>query len=250
MTIYGAIPKGGYKQQPRRIPRSLGFARHVLALDSVDDYVEVPDSPSLNPKSITIEFRVYQTSRHPSTWTFLVNKNGWGSYHLISEDTWTRNQVGFTVRVGGSDYRLWTNEVIGPYWSHLGFTYDASIGEQRTYFNGELDTEESRSPGNIDTLAGPLRITGSKPAYFHGLIDGMRIYIDYTLDPDEIRWNHLNYHNPVRPDKFALWLPMEEGAGEIVYDKSGKGNHGTLLPAGAGPTWERLRQWELRSALE
>jgi hypothetical protein len=165
--------------------RNRFLSKSTLRFDG-DDYVEVPDSPSLNPKSITIELRVYQISRHPTDWTYLVNKNGYGSYHLISEDIWPVNQVCFTVRVGGSDYRLWTNKVIGAYWSYLAFTYDASTGEQRIYFNGELDTEESRTPGNIDTIAGHLRVTGSKAACFNGLIDEVAIF-NVALPADEIR---------------------------------------------------------------
>ena len=158
----------------------------ALSFDGVDDYVEVPDSLSLNPKSITIEFWVYQISRNPNTWTFLVNKDGWKSYHLISEDVWATNRVGFTVRVNGADYRLWTSKAIGSYWSYLAFTYDASTGEQRTYVNGELDTEVLQPVGDIDTLAGPLRITGSKAERFHGLIDEVRIY-NRALTEEEIK---------------------------------------------------------------
>ena len=113
----------------------------ALRFDGIDDYVEVLDSPSLNPTSITITLWVYQISRNPNDWTFLLSKSGWGSYHLISEDRWPANQVGFTVRVNRTDYRLWTNSAIGPYWSFLAFTYNATTGKQKAYFNGKLENE-------------------------------------------------------------------------------------------------------------
>jgi flagellin-like protein len=158
----------------------------ALSFDGVDDYVEVPDSPSLNPTSITITLWVYQISRNPNDWTFLLSKNGWGSYHIISEDKWASNQVGFTVRVGGIDYRLWTTSAIGPYWSFLAFTYDATTGKQKVYFNGKLENEASRTPGNIDTIAGPLRITGAKSYFFNGIVDEVRIY-NRALSEEEIK---------------------------------------------------------------
>ena len=66
-------------------------------------YVEVGGKPSLNVESITIEMWVKQLQRK-SAWTWLLSKSGGGSYHVISEDTWPTNQIGFTVRVGGIDY--------------------------------------------------------------------------------------------------------------------------------------------------
>ena len=36
----------------------------------------------------------------------------------------------------------------------------------------------------------------------------------------------------------VLWLPMDERSGAIVYDRSGKANHGTLY----GPTWVARRR--------
>ena len=35
----------------------------------------------------------------------------------------------------------------------------------------------------------------------------------------------------------VLFLPFDEGSGETVYDKSGYGNNGSLLPSGSGPNW-------------
>lgn len=81
--------------------------------------------------------------------------------------------------------------------------------------------------------------------YFDGLIALVLLY-NRVLAADEVRWNRVNYHNPVR-DGLVLWLPMEEGAGLTAYDKSGLGNDGSLLPGAGPPIWERVRQWELRA---
>ena len=141
-------------------------------------YVEVGGKPSLNVESITIEMWVKQLQRK-SAWTWLLSKSGGGSYHVISEDTWPTNQIGFTVRVGGIDYRLWTNKAlkIGE-WTHLAFIYEGGTGRQQNFFNGQGDPPEYRTPGNIDPIAGVLRISNldAPGGGFNGTIDEVRIY--------------------------------------------------------------------------
>lgn len=182
-TINGAVWTTG------RIGKALSF-------DGVNDYVYVPDSPSLNVGSITIMFWVKQFSRNPSGWTFLVSKNGLGgSYHIISEDVWDSNQVGFTVRVNDVNYRLWTSTAIGNNWTHLAFTYDASTGIQRAYVNGLLDNEQTKPAGPIDNIAGPLCITGATSRYFNGIIDEVYIY-NRALSDHDIAVTNVTYTLP------------------------------------------------------
>lgn len=171
-TIYGAT-------------WTTGKVGSALSFDGQNDYVQMQDHSSLNVGSITISFWVKQLSRNPNDWTYLLSKAGYGSYHVISEDKWGSNQIGFTVRVDGNDYRLWTSKAIGNYWTHLTFTYNAQTGVQRTYVNGFLDTEQTNTPGSIDTVAGPLRITGAKNYYFNGVIDEVRVY-NYAMSPKQI----------------------------------------------------------------
>jgi hypothetical protein len=179
----------------------------ALQFDGIDDYVEVLDSPSLNPTSITITLWVYQISRNPNDWTFLLSKGGWGSYHLISEDRWPANKVGFTVRVNRTNYRLWTNSAIGPYWSFLAFTYNATTGKQKAYFNGKLENEASTTPGNIDTIVGPLRITGAKSYFFNGIIDEVLLF-NKALSDDEIKDLYSYYQNSeISNGKITILLP-------------------------------------------
>jgi hypothetical protein len=251
MTSYGAIPRGGYKQQPKRVPRSLGFAKYALRFDGVDDYVEVSRDASLEPQEFTLEAWVYLTQIDVYNIIFAKDYTShvspYYSYHLRTysdgmEFLWNDGTTYRGIVYSGG--ALPTNE-----WMHTVATY--KLGAQAIYKNGDVLVSGTRSDTityfDTSLLIGKAR---NFDAWMHGLIDGVRIYKDYALDLDEIRWNGLNYHNPVRPDKLALWLPMEEGSGETVYDESGYGNHGTLLPAGAGPTWERVRQYELRAATE
>ena len=249
------IPPQVNARTPKRIPHSLGFARYALRFNDVDQYGEIPDSVTLNISSkITLEALVFPTVLSAGHEMILLK--GWTmgdrSYYL----SLLNRRIFFTVRnptdTDQADAQGWTPLNSNKMY-HLVGVMDGSVAS--VYVNAELDATPKAWTEGIMVGVQPLRIGATWDGttikdHFGGLIVLARIYGEYALDADEIKWNSLNYHNPVRPDKLALWLSMEEGAGETVYDKSGHGNHGILLPAGAGPTWERLRQWELRSAVE
>ncbi|MBT9148467.1 MAG: hypothetical protein DDT32_02241 [Syntrophomonadaceae bacterium] len=248
MSIYGAIPRGGYKQQPKRTPRSLGFARYALGFDGVDDYIDCGNAASLNIIDAGTIVVGVKTTDDTRLFAAIVSKDattypthGWRVVNRIGE---------FQAVVG----------LGGPRWHDISFGLIAdgkrhhaalTIENKRNvymYRNG-IQSDLSVLPSDFSPSADNVFIgKGSPGHHFKGLIDHVLIY-NRALSVAEIRHNQLNYHNPVRGG-LVLWLPMEEGSGETVYDKSGFNNHGTLLPAGTGPTWERLRQWELRAATE
>ena len=185
-TVYGAQWTGG----------QIGGA---LEFDGVNDYVETADSPELDiTDGITIGMWI---KSYPGmdcdgrgNWRYLLRKGevGWGAYNLIYEASWDMPKIGFTV-VSGSDYRLWTNRAAYPgEFTYLAFTYDAETGEQKTYFNGDLDSQQITGGGFIRNRSGPLRIGGGVntgcpdgAGFFKGLIDEVRIY-DRALSAEEI----------------------------------------------------------------
>jgi len=153
-----------------------GVMGRAMEFDGGDDYIEISDNNTLNVKNITIEMWVKQNSRKLD-WTFLLTKAGWGSYHVISEDTQATNVICFTVKVGGVDYRLSSTKALNlNKWSHIAFTYDSSTGEKKSYFDGENDSSESETPGVIGTFPGTLKISESGSRGFDGQIDNVRIY--------------------------------------------------------------------------
>lgn len=135
-------------------------------------------------------------------------------------------------------------------WYHIVGTWD---GTMRLIVNG-IQQASTLAVGvpNIDPVN---RINAVGAHYTGGVrnVDGriafVRIY-DCPLTLGEARWNRLNYHNPVRPGNLLLWLPMEEGSGLTVVDHSGLGHNGDMLPVLTPPTWERVKQYELRSETE
>ena len=248
MTIYGAIPRDGYKQQPRRIPRSLGFARYALSFDGVDDFIDCGNDASLDvTDGLTLVTLAYARANPTRFSDAIVGRVG--SYWFEYRDSLSLELVAF---INGT----WTNVSAGIVdlttgWHRIVGTYD---GTALRIFVNNVERGFRQITGTIDITTNPFQVSSSVPgdagfnSAFNGLIAGVEVY-NRALSAEEGRWNVLNYHNPIRSG-LRLWLPMEEGTGEVVYDKSGHGNNGTLLPAGAGPTWQRLRQWELRAAVE
>ena len=250
MTIYGAIPRGGYRQMPKQNPRSLGFERYALGFNpALLQYVDCGTDASLQATNDTTVEAFIKPVNVTGIFTIAAKSN------IVAEDRYSFyvengelkclkecQNTGIVVIVGGP--------VAVNTCYHVVFL----MGSKgfKLYQN---QVEVASNPSTLVLSAGvhkPLTIGRdyNNVNYFHGLIPLLRIYKDYALSQEEVRWNRLNYHNPVRPDKLALWLPMEEGTGLTVVDHSGLGNNGTLLPAATPPTWEQVRQYELRAETE
>jgi len=232
-----------YRRMPKRLPPSLGFSKYSLDFDGVDDYVE-KTNPTFLPMEAT-EPRTYslwiKISSVPGVYGRLVSfdssaENGAGLEFAIHN---TNNQLSF---FDGAWHDAGTPGVIEVgKWYHVALTFDGST--VKIYKNGEMIYSLSSSGrDNINKIT-----IGNRASFYdegvEGIIDKVLIY-SRALTEAEIRYNMLNYHNPVR-DGLVLWLPMEEGGGTTVYDKSGYGNDGTIN----GATWTRVKMWELRASV-
>lgn len=250
MHNYGAIPRGAYRQLPKLLPRSLGFERYALSFKhTLSQYVDCGNDPSLDLlAAISIEFFVKFSQLNLTQ--CIISK------HIFTEawdiNLWVSNQANIRVRIGGvlkeitPAAAIWTPLLNTLY--HWVITYNGAL--LALYIDGVL-VGSIAAAGNIGLTATSVQIGrwGTVGSYLAGLIPLVRIY-DCGLTQSEVRWNRLNYHNPVHPGNIVLWLPMEEGAGLTVIDRSGHGNNGALLPALTPPTWEQVRQYELRAETE
>jgi len=158
----------------------------ALRFDGVDDYVEVPDSPSLDiTDEITIEVWVkgygfagdFRQIVGKSPDTVLRHLNF--AYDLRVDKA---GPLRFSINNGDWQYVLATIEE--GKWYHVVGTYDGS--EMRLYVNGELKDTKSVS-GSIITNDAPVSI-GRLPTddYWNGIIDEVRIY-NRALSEEEIR---------------------------------------------------------------
>jgi streptogramin lyase len=199
-----------------------------ISFDGVDDYVEVPDSASLDiTDAITIEAWIYYKEYDTYPPRVVAKSIGWSgsgtSYHFGVRGS-PYNYLETQIATSVAQYGLFGSEVIPlDKWTHITFTYDGST--MRHYVNGILDTEGSAS-GTINITSSTLKIGTLGGRYFNGTIDEVRIY-NRALSSTEIEEHYNNIFNN-NADLIGYWNFNEE-SGTIANDSSGNNNHGILL---------------------
>ena len=258
-----SLPLSVYKRMPRRMPLSLGFDRYALYFDGEDDYAVAPlDMAKLiTNKAFTVEAMVYWLSH--GRWAKIISTDyrqdgSWSApwvFFTLSQysDEGTWEYFGVTVRkLDGTlvhlnydtgipvELKRWVH-VVGRTWIE-GTTMYAEL-----WLNGQLkhsytvEDVDNYDYGSSDRIFIAVRSSFSPGEWGHHITAFARIY-NRLLSEGEVRYNMLNYHNPVR-DGLVLWLDFEEGHGDKAYDRSGQGNHGTIY----GAKWVKVRQYELRA---
>ncbi len=169
--IYGAI----------WVPGKLGSA---LYFDGVDDYVEIPDSESLDLTSFTVEVWVYPREIKSDYQPLIVKGEQERNYGLLIRPDEMRIHFSFK-RTDGT----WAaSDSVGSLtlnaWNHVAMTYDGS--KLRLYLNGQLDREVAESGTPMQSGA-PVRIGKGISMFtpFKGMIDEVRIY-NRALSTSEI----------------------------------------------------------------
>ena len=177
-TIYGAT-------------RTLGKIRKALYFDGVDDYVEIPNSDSLNsPKnSITISLWANPSEVEEFVDRFLF-VSGYGFYSRVMKWVNTR-QVVFGLGDTDNNYHFLTSTSfleVGKWW-YIACLYDGS--KMMIFVNGELNSVGSTDVFTIDLTHGQSAFLSLSSNSFFGLIDEVRIY-NRALSAKEI-YEHYIY---------------------------------------------------------
>jgi len=160
-----------------------------FTFNASSDYVQIPDSPSLNPTNeLTID-----------AWVYLNGDNG--NYMIVGKDDQFENRQyllsvspegTFSGAIGiynGAVYPIESTTVLNPLtWYHVAMTYSAANSNLSIYVNGTLDTS-STVPGPTLRSTDPVFI-GNQPyylAYNSGLlIDEVDIF-NRALSATEIQ---------------------------------------------------------------
>jgi hypothetical protein len=149
---------------------------NALVFNGTSNFVNVPDSASLDlTTALTIEAYVFPTVT-PSNWRTLVAKETAGGlvYFLHASDNTNRPFMGFTQ--GGLERVLvGTATLPANAWSHVATTSDGV--NERLYVNGTQVSVRAQT-GAIDVSTGALRIGGTAAygEFFQGRIDEVRVY--------------------------------------------------------------------------
>ena len=202
--------------------------RRALYFDGVDDYVEVPDDPSLDLTdkiSVTawIHLRGYETyggivsqfDYSPAKWYFAL-------------DSTDGRRLRFVFYDPDGVAHVFEGSTIIPLeeWHLVTVTYDGH--RVRFYINGSLDAESEdfntgiRS-GNATTYVGKVT------THFTNVIIALVCIYNRTLSEEEIKYNYVHWEDPIR-DGLVLWLDSSSIDYEnlIWHDKSGNNNDGQI----------------------
>jgi hypothetical protein len=169
---------------PKWVEGKIGMA---LEFDGVDDYVEVPNSPSLNFGSLTDFTIVTWVKRIDGAGTIVDKRNPHYVGYSLQWDG--LGKVVLALRDSDGTEVVHTSIVsIGAAWCHVAVVFDRD-NNATVYVNGILDSNKNiNEVGNIDNTY-PLRIgrRNDNASQANGLIDEVRIY-DRALTEEEIKF--------------------------------------------------------------
>jgi len=177
----------------------------ALSFDGIDDYIVIPDSPSLRVQTFSLEAWIYMDKRPYQHGTFhsgIINKlhylGGASKGYKLQFDRSTETDDHLVLSIGDGNVQIKLieynsiNDLTLNRWHHVVGTYDGSTAN--LYIDGEL--KSSSSPGmyviaHDDT---PLVIGSeyhaSSIVKFKGLIDDVRIY-NRVLSIEEVKAHYL-----------------------------------------------------------
>ncbi len=152
-----------------------GILGTALEFDGVDDYVAIPDSPSLRLReAFTLHVWVKPISASSNRWQTILEK-GSDSYGL-----YLTNSLTFEVYNGGlSPVSIQTPTITLGNWYHLVATYDKYDGLRKLYLNAVLVANSTHSTNISNSVGRPLGINKhpiNGDSFFNGTIDDVMIF--------------------------------------------------------------------------
>jgi uncharacterized repeat protein (TIGR01451 family) len=168
-----------------------GKVGQAFNLDGVNDYISVPDSPSLHVASLTMEgwFNFADTNDFHILVAKPLGTGFFDSFVLVQVFNQLHGAVEDTDgNINALIYQL--NPVLGQ-WYHIAYTFNSGTGNQEMYINGTL-VLSGFTPKQIAYDSHPLLIGADTDfdmppsLFFPGLIDDVAIY-DYPLSGSQIQ---------------------------------------------------------------
>lgn len=193
-----------------------GMSGTAVHFDGVDDYIEAPNSNTLNNANFTIEAWIYLDEDVRATQARVVSKQQADpiSYSLeifgMGYGGSNGNRLVFEIGTGSTYFELKSNTYLSNRtWYYVAGTQNGTMSNM--YINGTLDTsgttatQTTSNPGVL--TIGCLKANGFAPTFFFkGIIDEVRIY-SKALNQSEIEAD-MNKTVPEFPSFLILPLFM------------------------------------------
>ncbi len=193
------------------------------SFDGADDYVNVPDSDSLDiTTAITIEAWVMFKGAGSNDFNAVIAKQAAASstngYSLFVYNNTRRVLFAVNATIGSNNYIVSTNAVADNGWTHVAAIYNGT--HQLMYLDGILDSTETTSVSAIITNTQPLYIggqVGSSYRYFNGTIDEVAIY-NRSLSASEINEHYQQSLNRIglRTEAFRFFVIVNNTKPNLV----------------------------------
>jgi hypothetical protein len=153
-----------------------GVYGQALDLTGGDGYVEIPSGVLSGEPQCTLSYWVRVNSlQSPYTTVF---SEGLGGPGAMTTSLLLGSPPLFLFENAGSALVTAPILDVAPSaWHHVAFTFDAGVGEAKSYLNGGLLDTQSISPGDVCGAGVASRIGAfDSGSYFDGQIDDLRIY--------------------------------------------------------------------------
>jgi hypothetical protein len=211
-----------------------GEVGQAFSLNGVNQYVSIPDSPSLRPMNLTVE-GWFNFSPKSGTQSLVGKTYGTWVYdsYLIAHLSSSGTLVATVYPTGGQphDLSVQFTPVAGT-WHHIAFTYDSGTGMHTLYLDG-MAVANGTVTGPIAYDSHPLiigaEIESEVLSYFvGGLIDEVSLY-DRALSASEIA----AIYNAGSAGKCPVPVITSQPRGQVGY--WGKSVTLTVTTAGTAP---------------
>ena len=210
----------------------------ALQFDGIDDWIEIPDSPSLNPTDqITLEVWAYSDVFDRSQWQEFVMKGGNSppseprQYYLRPYRD--RGTAQFLIHDLNTDYSESSEDtLINGIWYHVAGTYDGSV--LKIYVDGDLqgtDTLGTVSIAQSSEVLAFARLGSIDAEYYQGELDEIRIW-NVARTQAEIQFTMHDtlgpqYYNNPGSGLIGYWR-FDESSDTTAYDLTGNHNDGII----------------------
>lgn len=215
---------------PSDLPRT---RRYVLNFEGANNYIDLGDAMDIGSEDLTVE--VWFKTSASGKFMSLVNKRRSGlaeaGYRIVIRgDT---NRIHVELNDGNGTITAVGQAHNDGRWHHVVAVFDRE-DKLKLYVDGELEAQAdiSGKKGNINTDC-PLTLGSQEHStmFFEGRLSSFRIY-NRALSESEIRLNLADPDNPVTKG-LVIWLPLDEGTGNVAHDMSVNKNDGLIY----GTNW-------------